>query len=84
MEVFMTTIHAITATQKTVDGPPGKLICDGHGIAQNINPASTGTAKSVGKANPKLNGNSPGWPFIFLFQNIHCGLPMPPGETFLV
>ena len=79
---LMTTVHAATATQKTVDGPSKKDWRGGRGILENIIPSSTGAAKAVGKVLPELNGKLTGMSLrvptsVVSFVDLTCELNTP-------
>ena len=67
---LMTTVHATTATQKTVDGPSAKDWRGGRGILENIIPSSTGAAKAVGVVLPELKGKLTGMAFRVPTSNV--------------
>ena len=62
---LMSTVHAVTASQKTVDGPSKKDWRGGRGILENIIPSSTGAAKAVGKVLPELKGKLTGMASVY-------------------
>jgi glyceraldehyde 3-phosphate dehydrogenase len=70
VEGLMTTVHAVTATQKVADGPSGKLWRDGRASASNIIPATTGAAKAVGRVIPELAGKLTGMSFRVPVQDV--------------